>query len=274
MGAALVFLTLALLEVWAGAGLAWQSLWAGRVAAQRLEDIVDAPASVEEPAAPVPVPAHGVLRFEQVTFAWPGAQRPVLDRLALQLAPGERIAIGGDSGSGKTTLSALLLRLWDPQQGQVSWASTPLTAFAQDDWHRHIAWMPQNAPVFAGSVAENLRIGAPDADDAAMWRALAQVRLDDWARAQGGLDTWVGENGATLSAGQARRLALARALLRDAPLLVLDEPTEGLDVDTAHALLLDLAQALGPRSLLMITHDALPPGVVHRHYRLQAGRLQ
>ncbi|MEE7560758.1 ATP-binding cassette domain-containing protein, partial [Xanthomonas sp. Kuri4-2] len=90
----------------------------------------------------------------------------------------------------------------------------------------------------------------------------------------GGLDTWVGENGATLSAGQARRLALARALLRKAPILLLDEPTEGLDVDTAHALLLDLAGALGDRSLVMISHDALPDGVVHRRYRLQRGRLQ
>jgi len=273
LAAALVFLTLALLEVWAGAGLAWQALWAGRVAAQRLQDIVDVPASVAEPALPRPVPKHGTLRFEQVTFAWPDAGRAVLDGLDLQLQPGERIAIGGDSGSGKTTLSALLLRLWDPQHGRVSWDGIALSDFAQAQWHRRVAWMPQNAPVFAGSIAENLRIGAPEAGEAALWQALAQVCLDDWARAQGGLATWVGENGATMSAGQARRLALARALLREAPLLVLDEPTEGLDVDTAHALLLDLAQALGPRSLLMITHDALPAGVVHRHYRLQDGRL-
>jgi len=273
MAAALVFLTLALLEVWAGAGLAWQALWAGRVAAQRLQEIVDAPVAVVDPAAPVPVPARGELRFEQVVFGWPGAQRAVLDGLDLRLPPGERIAIGGDSGGGKTTLSALLLRLWDPQQGRVTWDGIDLAAFAQDDWHRQVAWMPQHAPVFAGSVAENLRIGDPQASDEALWEVLAQVRLDDWARAQGGLATWVGENGATLSAGQARRLALARALLRQAPLLVLDEPTEGLDVDTAHALLLDLAQALGPRSLLMITHDELPGGVVHRRYRLQDGRL-
>jgi len=273
LAAALVFMTLALLEVWAGAGLAWQALWAGRVAAQRLQEIVDMPASVTEPMVPQQIAEQGTLRFEQVLFAWPGSERAVLDGLELTLQPDERIAIGGDSGSGKTTLSALLLRLWDPQQGRVSWDGIALTEFAQEQWHRHVAWMPQNAPVFAGSIAENLRIGAPEADDVALWQVLAQVRLEQWTRAQGGLDTWVGENGATMSAGQARRLALARALLRNAPLLVLDEPTEGLDVDTAHALLLDLAQALGPRSLLMITHDALPDGVVHRHYRMQDGRL-
>ena len=274
LAAALVFLTLALLEVWAGAGLAWQALWAGRVAALRLQEIVDAPPGVTDPVAPKPVPEHGTLRFEQVGFAWPGTERAVLDGLDLQLQPGERIAIGGDSGSGKTTLSALLLRLWDPQQGRVSWDGMALEDFAQGEWHRRVAWMPQNAPVFAGSIAQNLRIGAPEADDTTLWRVLAQVRLEEWARAQGGLGTWVGENGATMSAGQARRLALARALLREAPLLVLDEPTEGLDVDTAHALLVDMVSMLGARSLLMITHDALPAGVVHRHYRLQDGKLK
>lgn len=274
MAAALCFLALALLEVWSGAGLAWQSLQSGRVAARRLTDLVEADAGVADPAEPQAVPAMGELSLEQVRFAWPGDPRAVLDGVDLRLRPGERIAIGGDSGSGKTTLSALVLRLWDPQQGLVRYGGRDLRGVAQEEWHRRIAWLPQNAPVFAGSVRENLAIGGPRADDAAMWSALAQVRLDEWTRAQGGLDAWVGENGATMSAGQARRLALARALLRDAPLMILDEPTEGLDVDTAHALLRDLAQALGARSLLMITHDLPPPGVVHAHYRLQDGRLR
>ncbi|HYG05023.1 MAG TPA: thiol reductant ABC exporter subunit CydC [Stenotrophomonas sp.] len=272
--AALVFLTLALLEIWAGAGLAWQALLSGRVAARRLDEIVDAPPTVRDPVEAQAVPARAELRFERVVFAWPGSERAVLDGLDLRLGPGERIAISGDSGGGKSTLSALLLRLWDPQQGRLSYGGVALTEFAQADWHRHIAWLPQNAPVFVGSVAENLRIGAPQADDAALWAVLAQVRLEQWARSREGLATWVGENGATLSAGQARRLAVARALLRQAPLLVLDEPTEGLDVDTADALLLDVAAALGERSLLLISHGSLPAGVVHRHYRLQEGRLR
>lgn len=205
---------------------------------------------------------------------WPGSVRPVLHALDLTLAPGERIAISGDSGSGKSTLSALLLRLWDPQAGQLRYAGIDLRHVAQAQWYQRIAWLPQNAPVFAGSVRDNLLIGDATADDAALWQVLEQVRLGAWASANDGLDTWVGENGATLSAGQARRLALARALLRDAPILLLDEPTDGLDVDTADALLRDTAAALGERSLAMITHDALPPGVVQRHYRMREGTLE
>ncbi|PPU67640.1 thiol reductant ABC exporter subunit CydC [Xanthomonas pisi] len=274
MAAGLVFLTMALLEVWAGAGLALQSLQSARVAARRLQAIVDQAPSVDDPVQAIDVPRTGTLQLQQVSFAWPGGVRPVLHALDLTLAPGERIAISGDSGSGKSTLSALLLRLWDPQAGQIRYAGIDLRHCAQAQWHRRVAWLPQNAPVFAGSVRENLAIGDAAADDAAMWQALQQVRLHDWARAQRGLDTWVGENGATLSAGQARRLALARALLRDAPVLLLDEPTDGLDVDTAHALLLDLSAALGQRSLVMITHDSVPDGVVQRRYRLRAGVLE
>ncbi|WP_372393651.1 thiol reductant ABC exporter subunit CydC [Xanthomonas sp. NCPPB 3582] len=274
LAAALVFLTMALLEVSAGAGLALQALQSARVAASRLQAIVDQAPSVSDPMQPVALPRMGALQLQQVSFAWPGSVRPVLRGLDLCLAAGERIAISGDSGCGKSTLSALLLRLWDPQAGQVGYAGIDLRQCAQAQWHRRIAWLPQNAPVFAGSVRENLLIGDAAASDAALWAVLDQVRLGDWARAQDGLETWVGENGATLSAGQARRLALARALLRDAPILLLDEPTDGLDVDTAHALLLDLAAALGERSMVMITHDSLPAGVVHRHYRLRDGALE
>ncbi|PPU13686.1 MULTISPECIES: thiol reductant ABC exporter subunit CydC [Xanthomonas] len=274
MAAGLVFLTMALLEVWAGAGLALQALQSARVAARRLQSIVDQAPSVVDPSQPVDAPRSGTLRLQQVSFAWPGSGRPLLQALDLSLAPGERIAISGDSGSGKSSLSAVLLRLWDPQAGQVSYADIDLCHFAQAQWHQRIAWLPQNAPVFAGTVRDNLLIGDVGAGDAAMWNALDQVRLRAWATAQNGLDTWVGENGATLSAGQARRLALARALLREAPILLLDEPTDGLDVDTAHALLLDLSAALGERSLVMITHDSVPDGVVQRRYRLRAGALE
>lgn len=274
LAATLLFLTVALLEAAAGCGLAWQALQSARVSAARLQAIVEQPPAVTDPVQPVALPARAAtVSFEQVVFGWPGEPRRLLDGIDLQLQPGERIAIRGDSGCGKSTLSALLLRLWDPRQGAVRYGGIDLRDVAQDDWHRRIAWLPQGAPVFAGSIADNLRLGDPSAGEERMWAVLEQVRLTGWARQQGGLSAWLGENGGTMSAGQARRLAMARALLRDAPLLVLDEPTEGLDVDTANALLTDLAAALGPRSLLMITHGHLPGGVVQREYRLQQGRL-
>ena len=274
LSASLVFITVALIELWAGAGLAWQSLLSGRVSAQRISAIVEQSPAVDEPSRPL-APAEGaqILQIENLRFAWPGQARPVLDGLDLRIAPGERVAIRGDSGSGKSTLSLLLLRQADPQQGALCWDGVDLRQFALADWHARLAWLPQSAPVFAGSIADNLRLGCTDAGDAQLWSALAAVRLTDWAREQGGLQAWVGENGATLSGGQARRLALARALLRPGSLVLLDEPTEGLDEDTARALLVDLAAALQGRSLLMITHDDLPDGIVDCQYRLHQGKL-
>ncbi|UQY86388.1 thiol reductant ABC exporter subunit CydC [Stenotrophomonas rhizophila] len=275
LAAALVFLTVALIELWAGIGLAWQSWLSGRVAAARLESIVDQPPGVQDATEPVALPAQAAtLQLEQVAFRWPGQARALLEGVQLSVAPGDRIAIRGDSGSGKTTLSALLLRLWEPDEGRVLYGGQDIRNVAQDAWHKQIAWLPQSAPVFAGSIADNLRLGDAQATDERLWQVLADVRLQTWAAQIGGLNAWVGENGATMSAGQARRLALARALLRGSPILLLDEPTEGLDVDTAHALLHDMVAALGGRSLVMITHDELPEGIVHRSYRLHDGRLR
>ncbi|RBF87832.1 thiol reductant ABC exporter subunit CydC, partial [Xanthomonas oryzae pv. oryzae] len=134
LAAGLVFLTMALLEVWAGAGLALQALQSARGAAKRLQAIVDQAPSVSEPVHALDVPRTGTLQLQQVSFAWPGSVRPVLHALDLTLAPGERIAISGDSGSGKSTLSALLLRLWDPQEGQLRYAGIDLRHVAQTQW--------------------------------------------------------------------------------------------------------------------------------------------
>ncbi len=269
------FMGVAVYEAGAGMGLAWQSLQAARASAQRLQQVTTQAPLVHEAAAPRVLPAHASLEFRDVRFAWPGEAREVLQGASLHLAPGQRIALQGDSGAGKSSLLALALRLCDPQSGTVRYGGIDLREFAQSDWHARIAWLPQDAPVFAGSVRDNLRMGAPDADDARLWSALAQVKMETAIRAlPEGLDAWIGEQGATLSTGQSRRIALARALLRDTPLLFLDEPTEGLDTDTADALLRDLADASGSRSVLMVSHDELPAGVVHQTWRLVDGKLQ
>jgi ATP-binding cassette subfamily C protein CydC len=272
--AGLLFMTVALLEATAGIGLAWQSWQAARVSAQRLRNIAGRTTQMTAVAPTQPTPETGELQLRDVRFRWPGDTRWVLDGVDLQLRPGERIALCGDSGAGKSSVLALVLRLCDPEQGELRFDGIDLRQLDPAQWHRRLAWLPQDAPVFAGRVRDNLLMGDPEADDARLWNALAQVKLEALFRASThGLDTWVGENGATLSAGQSRRLALARALLRDAPILLLDEPTEGLDHDTATELLHDLAQASGHRSVLMISHDDLPPGVVHRRYRLLDGKL-
>lgn len=270
----LFFMGVAVYEAAAGVGLAWQSLQAARASEQRLSQIANQAQRVQEPAMPRPVPTQQALEFGEVSFHWPGEARDVLRATSLSLAPGQRIALQGDSGAGKSSLLALALRLCDPQSGSVRYGDIDLRQFSSADWHARIAWLPQDAPLFAGSVRDNLRMGAPEADDAQLWSALSQVKMEAAIRAlPDGLEAWIGEQGATLSTGQSRRIALARALLRDTPLLLLDEPTEGLDTDTADALLLDIAAASGSRSVLMVSHDELPPGVVHRSYRLVDGKL-
>lgn len=273
--AGLFFMTVALLEASAGAALAWREHHAARIAAQRLEATVAPLPAVRDAETTEALPASGTVELDHVHFQWPGSARAVLQGVSLRIAPGTRVAIGGDSGAGKSSLLALLLRLNDPTAGAVRYAGHDLRHVAQADWHRQIAWLPQEAPVFAGSVRDNLLLGAAPIDDARLWQVLAQVRLDALVQdLPGQLDAWIGEHGRTLSAGQARRLALARALLRDAPLLLLDEPTEGLDVDTAQALLADLVNASAGRTVIVITHDVLPAGWADAQYRLIDGRLE
>ena len=271
----LFFMTLAVLEAAAGIALAWQSWRAATASARRLEDITQQADSTTEATGGAAPSRHGELELRDVSFHWPGSTRQVLEGAQLRVGAGERVVIYGDSGEGKSSLLALVLRLCDPQAGSVRFDGDDLRTLDAAQWHARIAWLPQDAPVFSGSVRENLQLGDPQATDARLWQVLEQVRLDTRFRETDlGLDTWVGESGATLSAGQSRRLALARALLRDAPLLLLDEPTEGLDHDTADALMRDMATACEGRSVLIISHDTLPDGVVHARYRLRDGTLQ
>lgn len=270
--AGLALAALSLSEIGSGAALAWQALQAGRASMRRIDALAGLAPAVGDPPGPRALAVAGSLEFDAVCFSWPGGRR-ILDGAVLRIDPGERIAIRGDSGIGKSSLAALALRAVDPEAGAVRWNGLDLREAAQADWHARVAWLPQEAPVFAGTLAQNLRLGCEDASEARMRQALACVRLDGWAQAAGGLQAWIGEGGATVSAGQARRIALARALLRDVPLLVLDEPTEGLDQDTADAVMRSLAGGCRGRSVLVISHAPLPAGTVHRELLLREGRL-
>jgi ABC-type multidrug transport system fused ATPase/permease subunit len=165
------------------------------------------------------------------------------------------VALVGPSGAGKSTVVSLLLRFLDPVRGRVTIDGTDLRELAQEDVRRTFAFAGQEAHVFDSSIRENLRVARPEASDDELRAALDRARLADWvASLPAGLDTLVGEEGAHLSGGQRQRLVVARALLSDAPVLLLDEPTSQLDPETAEALVRDVLAAADDRTVLLVTH--------------------
>ncbi|MFT4132527.1 thiol reductant ABC exporter subunit CydC [Labrys sp. (in: a-proteobacteria)] len=240
--------------------------------AERVRAIAQMAPAISDPHRPVILP-NGALSVNQVTFGFDPA-RPVLCDLSLTISAGERVAIIGESGSGKSTLLALLLRLHDPQAGSIAMGGTDIRTVRQADLHARLALLSQSAPVFLGSVRDNLSIGRAEANDAELWAALEAARIADFVRSlPEGLDAFVGEAGRTLSVGQARRLCLARVLLSPADILVFDEPTTGLDRAMETDFLADLAAATQGRSVILATHAEIPEGAVDRVLALADGRL-
>ena len=192
----------------------------------------------------------------------------------LSLAPRRHLALLGRSGSGKTTIAELLVRFLDPDRGQVRLAGADLRSLAQRDLRARVTLDRQDAYLFASTIRENVRLARPGADDVAVEAALRRAKLWDWvAGLPDGLDTPVGEDGAAVSGGERRRLALARAFMADRPVLVLDEPTAHLDRPTATALLTDLMAATEDRAVLLITHRADEAALTHGVVRLQRGQI-
>jgi len=225
-------------------------------AGRRLLALEELPVPVTDPDDPSPLPdgcPAVALRAARLRY---GAARPLaLDGVDLALAPGERLALVGPSGAGKSSVVAALLRFWPLESGQAELAEVPLERLAQADVRRALGLLDQEADLFAGSVAANVRLGRPEASDEDVARAVALAQLDEWvATLPDGLDTPVGERGAQLSGGQRQRVALARVLLCETPVLVLDEPTVGLDEPTATRLLADVLGAARDKSVLLVTH--------------------
>jgi ATP-binding cassette subfamily C protein CydC len=211
--------------------------------------------AVRDPERPLaPPPPSPAVALEEVTARY-GNEEPVLRGLDLRLEPGQRVALVGASGAGKTTVANLLLRFLDPDQGRVTIAGRDVRDHSQDDVRATFALAGQDAHLFDSTIRENLRLARPAASERELEEALARARLSDWvASLPDGLDTHVGEEGARLSGGQQQRLVLARALLADASVLILDEPTAHLDPPTARALMDDVLDAAGERTVLLITH--------------------
>ncbi len=241
-------------------------------AATRVLAAADLPPPVPEPAHPAPLTAVTALRFENIHFSWAENRVPVFNGLTIDIPAGLRVAVLGPSGIGKSTLAALALKLAAPQRGRVLLGGTDIATLAADDVRRRIAWLSQQTHLFDDSIRNNLLLGRPDADDAALWAALDAARIGDMVRAlPGGLDAYAGESGALFSGGQGRRLALARTLLSPAPILILDEPAAGLDAATERAFHETLGATTAGRTVVLITHRLLGVEQIDRIYRLSAG---
>jgi ATP-binding cassette subfamily C protein CydD len=214
------------------------------------------------------------IRLDEITVSYPGGRRPALDHVCLSVSPGERIVVTGPSGAGKSTLFAMLLGLVPQSSGTVTVGGTDLAELDPQGWRAQIAWMPQRPCLFSGTAAENIALGRRGASDDAIRRAArlagAAEFIESWPA---GYHTVLGERATALSAGQRQQLALARAFLRDAPLLLLDEPAAHLDPASA-ARLGETLQAMPPgRTVIVITHDRSWTDGAGRVLRLDAGRL-
>jgi thiol reductant ABC exporter CydC subunit len=225
-------------------------------AGSRVLEIADREPLVRDPAGPARIPSERpTLALEHVSVRYSPAGPAVLDDVSLTLAAGSRVALVGPSGSGKTTVANLLLRFLDPAHGRVTLDGHDLREYRQDDVRRVLAVAGQNSHLFATTITENVRLADPNATDPEVEEALRRARVWDWvATLPRGLDTLVGEEGRWLSAGQRQRIVLARALLAERPVVILDEPTAHLDHETAQALMDDVLDVLGERTLLFITH--------------------
>jgi ATP-binding cassette, subfamily C, bacterial CydC len=259
---------LAAFEAVTGLPAAAMAVHQARVSADRISGVLAAPDPITDPGRPRAVPAGPVtVRLHQAQVRYEPGAPLALDGVSLELPPGRRVALVGPNGAGKSTVAAVLLRFVELAGGtatvtehQAALAGgdrvAQLSDYRADDLRTLIGGLPQDPHLFAASIAENLRIARPAATAAELTAVAGQVGLGDWiASLPEGLDTQVGQYGRALSGGQRQRIALARALLADPAVLILDEPTAQLDPDTARSFLTDLLAATAGRAVLLITHD-------------------
>lgn len=242
-------LALAAADATTGLAAAFAALPTTLASARRIFAIIDRAPVVADPPAPVAPATGSDLVLDGVRLTYPGAERPALDGIGLTIPEGTRVALAGPSGAGKSSLLDLLVRFRDPTAGEIRVGGVPLTALRLDDVRSRFAVAPQSPHLFNDTLAANLRIAAPRATDEALQDVLKLVGLGHLP-----LDTTAGNVGTRLSGGEARRLAVARILLSDAPILILDEPGEGLDPDTEAQVLDAVFQRAGNRTVILATH--------------------
>ncbi len=253
---------------------AFQFLGRTGEAGRRLLEIVASAPAVHNPERSRFVPKGTSLKFENVSFRYDENGPPVLDKLDFEVKAGSRVAVLGTTGSGKTTIVNLLAKFWQPTSGSIYLGDADLRTMAASDLRRSVSVVSQQAHIFSSSLRENLLLARAQATERELKEALAAAQLLTFVDSlPDGLDTWVGEAGKMLSGGQARRLAIARAFLHDAPIWVLDEPTEGLDRETEHQLMQAILERTTGKTVLLITHRPVDIHRMDESILLDGGRI-
>ncbi|GJL36360.1 cysteine/glutathione ABC transporter ATP-binding protein/permease CydC [Enterobacter hormaechei] len=248
-----VFCALAAFEALAPVTGAFQHLGQVIASAVRITQITDCPPEVQFPQSSMMAPAAVNVRLQEISFSYPEQPQKALNGINLSISAGEHIAVLGRTGCGKSTLLQLLTRAWDPQHGEILLNEVPLTHYSETTLRASISMVPQRVHLFSATLRDNLLLAAPQASDEALTEVLNRTGLEKLLD-DSGLNAWLGEGGRQLSGGELRRLAIARALLHDAPLVLLDEPTEGLDAATESQILELLEEVMQEKTVLMVTH--------------------
>ncbi len=272
--AVLLLATLASFEAVAPLPAAFQQLDNNLAAARRLFEVIDATPAVQDIAPASPQPVDYSLEVQALRFRYAPDAPLALDGITFRVPAGGRVALVGASGSGKTTLVNLLLCFWEYSEGSIRLGGYDLRAYRAEDVRRLIGVVTQYTYLFNGTLRENLLLARPEADETALWHVLETAQLADFVRhLPDELETWIGEQGVRLSGGERQRLAIARVLLRDTPILILDEPTANLDALTERALWHALEVLMRGRTCIIITHRLAALEGVDEVLVLQAGRI-
>lgn len=265
---------LAAFEAFGGIPAAFAGLFGTLASADRLFALLDRKPNVVDPERPLPLPPTYDLALDSVSLTYPDAQRPALTNIDLSVREGARIALIGASGAGKSSIADLLVRFRDPTSGEIRLGGAPLPHLTMESIRSRIVIVGQSPHLFSATVAENLRLARPQATAHQLWSALATVQLEATIRdLPEGLDTQIGVAGTRLSGGEARRLAVARALLTEASIFVFDEPTEGLDAETAQKVLDGVLRRTAGRTLLLLTHQFAGLDRMDEIVTLNAGKI-
>ncbi|WP_290508574.1 MULTISPECIES: heme ABC transporter ATP-binding protein/permease CydC [unclassified Leclercia] len=248
-----VFCALAAFEALAPVTGAFQHLGQVVASALRITQITGQQPEVQFSTTASAVPEQLALCLSDVSFAYEGQAQPALDHINLTIPAGAHVAVLGRTGCGKSTLLQLLTRAWDPAQGQILFNDTTLVQMSETALRKTVSVVPQRVHLFSATLRDNLLLAAPGAADEALRGMLEKVGLHKLLEDEG-LNSWLGEGGRQLSGGELRRLAIARALLHNAPLMLLDEPTEGLDATTERQILDLLKKEMQDKTVLMVTH--------------------